>query len=89
MAKRLFVGNLPYSLSPEELREVFGQFGEVVEVDLRSDRETGRPKGYGFIEMGTEDSAGAAAKALDGSELSGRKLTVNPAKPRAERGAAA
>lgn len=89
MAKRLFVGNLPYSATQDEIREVFAAFGEVVEVDLRSDRETGRPKGYGFVEMTTEDQATAAVDGLNGSDMNGRKLTVNVARPREERPAVA
>ena len=83
MSKRLYVGNLPFSSTEDDLRELFGQHGSVVSVSLVTDRDTGRPRGFGFVEM--EDGAEAAISALNNSELGGRNLTVNEARPRTER----
>ena len=84
MAKKLFVGNLPYSATEEELRELFAQYGEVQSVKLITDRETGRPRGFAFIEM--EDAeAQAAIDALNGTELGGRNLRVDVARERPPR----
>ena len=81
MAKKLFVGNLPYSATEEELRELFAQYGEVQSVKLITDRETGRPRGFAFIEM----EAQAAIDALNGTELGGRNLRVDVARERPPR----
>lgn len=81
MTKKMYVGNLPFSASEEDVRELFGQFGDVESVKLITDRETGRPRGFGFVEMDRED-ADSAMSALDGNEFSGRNLKVNEAKPR-------
>ncbi len=85
MPKRIYIGNLPFSATEDEVRELFGKHGEVVTVNLIMDRETGRPRGFGFVEM---DDAGAAAaiSALDGTEMDGRNLRVNEARAREERG---
>ena len=80
MSSKLYVGNLNYSTSEESLKALFGQYGEVVSVNLITDRATGRPKGFGFIEMATDDGANAAKAALDGSELDGRTLKIDNAK---------
>ena len=84
MAKTLYVGNLPFSASEEEIRQHFGQHGTVLAVRLVTDRETGRPRGFGFVEM--EDAgADAAMNALNGVELGGRPLRINEAKERGPR----
>ncbi len=85
MAKKLYVGNLAYSVTGEELRELFSEHGEVQSADVIMDRETGRSKGFGFVEMSNDSEAQAAASALDGSQHGGRTLKVNEARPR-ERG---
>jgi RNA recognition motif-containing protein len=79
--KRMYVGNLPYSSSEEEVRELFEQFGEVKSVSLIQDRETGRSRGFGFVEM-TEENANKAITSLNGTEFGGRTLRVNEARPR-------
>jgi RNA recognition motif-containing protein len=79
--KKIYVGNLPYSATEDELRELFAQHGEVSSVSLVNDRETGRPRGFGFVEMVGED-ADAAIQALDGAQMGGRTLKVNEARPR-------
>lgn len=85
MPKKIYVGNLPYSATEPEIREKFGEFGEVQSVSLITDRETGRPRGFGFVEM-DDDGADAAIKALDGQDMGGRSLRVNVARPRVDRG---
>ena len=79
--KKIYVGNLPYSATEDELRELFSQHGEVTSVSLVNDRETGRPRGFGFVEMADED-ADSAIQALDGAQMGGRTLKVNEARPR-------
>lgn len=81
----IYVGNLPFSTTETELQELFSQHGEVERVSLISDRETGRPRGFGFVEMRDDDAGREAIKALDGQEIGGRQLRVNEAKPRGER----
>ena len=81
----IFVGNIPFSSTPEELRDIFEQYGTVNNVNLITDRETGRFRGFGFVEMPNSDEGQAAIDALNGSELSGRQLTVNEARPREPR----
>ena len=81
----IYVGNLPYSTTPDELREVFAAFGEVAAARIVNDRETGRAKGFGFVEMPEAEQANAAIAALNGSEQGGRKLVVNEARPREDR----
>jgi RNA recognition motif-containing protein len=83
--KKIYVGNLPYSATEDELRDLFGQHGEVSSVSLVNDRETGRPRGFGFVEMAGED-ADAAIQALDGAQMGGRTLKVNEARPRENNG---
>ncbi|MEZ4668746.1 MAG: RNA-binding protein [Anaerolineae bacterium] len=85
MAKKLYVGNLAYSTSESTVRELFSQAGEVSEVALITDRNTGRPKGFGFVEMATEEAAQEAIKRFNGYTLDNRPLTVNEARPREER----
>jgi RNA recognition motif-containing protein len=82
MAKRLYVGNLPYTLGSEELQELFEQFGAVRSAQVLSDRETGRSRGFGFVEMDNDQEAEAAIESLDGKDHDGRRLTVNEARPR-------
>ena len=82
MNKKLYVGNLAYRTSEESLREQFGRFGNVVDVYLPMDRETGRMRGFGFVEMSTEDEAGAAIRGMDGAMVDGRQIRVNEAQAR-------
>ncbi len=79
---RLYVGNLNYSTTEDELREVFGAYGEVVSVTLIRDRETGRAKGFGFVEFSSDDAGRQAIEALDGKQVGGRAIKVNEARPR-------
>jgi cold-inducible RNA-binding protein len=83
---KIYVGNLPFSTNEDELSDVFGEFGEVTSVALISDRDTGRPRGFGFVEMASDDDARKAISELDGTDLGGRQLKVNEAKPREDRG---
>ncbi len=85
MGTRLYVGNLSYDTTAEQLKELFSASGVVASADLVMDRQTGRSKGFAFIEMGSEEAATAAIAALHETELDGRKLNVNEAKPREER----
>ncbi|BCD67412.1 RNA-binding protein [Nitratiruptor sp. YY09-18] len=82
--KQIYVGNLPYRSGEEEVRNLFAQYGEVNSVKLITDRETGRPRGFGFVEM-DDSEALAAIEALDGQEFEGRVLKVNEARPRQPR----
>lgn len=77
----IYVGNLPFSVTEEELRELFEPFGAIISLKLITDRETGRPRGFGFVEMDNAD-ADAAIKALNNTELGGRNLKVNQSEPR-------
>ena len=79
---RIYVGNLPFDTSERDLEEVFSQFGAVREASIVQDRETGRSRGFGFVEMEADDDARAAIEQLNGSDLGGRSLTVNEARPR-------
>ena len=82
----IYVGNLSYQVGEEDLKQVFSEYGTVKNVQLPTDRETGRMRGFGFVEMGTEAEEAAAIEALDGAEWMGRNLKVNKAKPREDRG---
>lgn len=82
----IYVGNLSYQVTDEDLKEVFKEYGEVKRVQVPTDRETGKMRGFAFVEMSTEDEETAAIDALDGAEWMGRSLKVNKAKPREERG---
>lgn len=84
--KRLYVGNLPFSMNEEGLSQTFGEFGSVTTASVVTDRETGRSRGFGFVEMGTDEEAQAAISGLNGKNIGGRPLTVNVARPREERG---
>ena len=86
MGNRLYVGNLSYDISDADLEQLFGQHGTVSSSTVIVDRATGRSKGFGFVEMGSDQEAQAAIQALNGQEYSGRPLTVNEAKPREDRG---
>jgi RNA recognition motif-containing protein len=85
MAKKLYVGNLSYGATQEQLRELFAQAGEVSDVSLVTDRDSGRPRGFGFVEMATEEGAQEAIKRFNGYTLDNRALTVNEARPREDR----
>ncbi|MEW6745165.1 MAG: RNA-binding protein [Planctomycetota bacterium] len=87
MAKRLYVGNLSYDTTDEHLRSLFSPFGLVESAQVIIDRDSGRSKGFGFIEMAENQAADAAIKALNGKEHDGRALTVNEARPRTDSGA--
>ncbi|MGP0068539.1 MAG: RNA recognition motif domain-containing protein [Isosphaeraceae bacterium] len=82
MAKRLYVGNLKYTVTSAQLQELFEQYGTVNTAQVLSDRETGRSRGFGFVEMQNDDEALAAIESLDGQDYDGRRLTVNEARPR-------
>lgn len=82
----IYVGNLSYEVTQEDLTAVFAEYGSVKRVQLPSDRETGRMRGFGFVEMGSDAEESAAIDALDGAEWMGRTLKVNKAKPKEERG---
>ena len=83
---KMYVGNIPFSTSDDELKELFGEFGEVTDVHIPEDRESGRPRGFAFVTMDTKDAMVSAIKDLDGAEFGGRNLRVNEAKPREDRG---
>jgi cold-inducible RNA-binding protein len=85
VAKKLYVGNLNYGTTQEQIRELFSQVGEIAEITLITDRDTGRPKGFGFVEMATEEGAQEAIQRFNGFTLDDRNLTVNEARPREER----
>jgi RNA recognition motif-containing protein len=82
LSKKLYIGNLPFSSTEEELRDVFGRHGTVESVAVITDRETGRPRGFAFVEMAEADAADDAIRALDGSDLGGRSIRVNEAQDR-------
>lgn len=82
----IYVGNLSYDVTQEDLNAVFAEYGTVKRVQLPTDRETGRLRGFGFVEMGTDAEEAAAIDALDGADWMGRDLKVNKAKPRENRG---
>ena len=82
---RIYVGNLPYSVTDDDLREVFSEFGELASAEVIKDKYSGQSKGFGFVDMPNNSEADQAIKALNDQPLKGRNLTVNEAKPRAER----
>ena len=81
----IFVGNLAFSTNDEELREAFSRFGAVDSAQVIMDRETGRSRGFGFVEMPNQDEARQAISSMNGADLGGRPLTVNEARPKAPR----
>lgn len=85
MGKKLYCGNLSYNVSSADLEQMFSEFGSVKSADVIMDRDTGRSKGFGFVEMNSDQEAQAAIDAINGREHDGRTLTVNEARPREER----
>lgn len=85
MAKKLYVGNLAYSVTSDQLQSLFGQHGTVTSATVISDRMSGRSKGFGFVEMSSDEEAHAAMEALNGQDLEGRALRINEARPKTER----
>jgi RNA recognition motif-containing protein len=86
MGKKLYAGNLSYDIDDSALQALFAPFGTVASAQVIMDRETGRAKGFGFVEMGTDEEAAAAIAGLNGKEVQGRALNVNEARPKAEGG---
>jgi RNA recognition motif-containing protein len=86
MGRKIYVGNLPYGVGDSDLERIFEEFGTVQSAQVIMDRDTGRSKGFGFVEMGSDQEAQAAIAALHGKEMDGRTLTVNEARPREDRG---
>lgn len=86
MSSKLFVGNLSFETTENDLQDAFAAFGTVTEANLMADRSTGRPRGFGFVTMGSAEEAQAAIDGLNGKDLGGRALTVNVARPREESG---
>lgn len=86
MGRKLYVGNLSYDVDSSGLEQMFQAYGTVQSAQIISDRDTGRSKGFGFVEMGTDQEAQAAIAGLSGKQVGGRSLTVNEAKPREDRG---
>jgi RNA recognition motif-containing protein len=85
MSKNIFVGNLPFSTTSDDLQDMFAEYGNVTRAQIATDRETGRSRGFGFVEM--SEGGDEAITALNGAEFNGRPLTVNEARPREDRGA--
>lgn len=83
--KKIYVGNMPWSMGEDELTDLFEPFGNVVSASIITDRETGRSRGFGFVEMAVDEEALAAIEALNGTQNGGRTLTVNEARPRTDR----
>lgn len=88
MGRKLYVGNLAYGVTDSDLQPMFATFGTVQSAQVIMDRDTGRSKGFGFVEMGSDQEAQAAIQALNGKEVEGRALTVNEARPKTEGGGA-
>jgi RNA recognition motif-containing protein len=86
MGKKLYVGNLAYTVTDSELQQMFEPHGTVQSAQVIIDRDTGRSKGFGFVEMGSDDEAQAAISAMHGAEMGGRTLTVNEARPKPDAG---
>lgn len=84
MATKLYVGNLSYQTQEEDLRSLFAQYGDIASLNIVMDRDTGRSRGFGFVEYADDEQARAAESALNGAELDGRNLRVNEARPREE-----
>lgn len=86
MSKRIYVGNLPFSASSQDVQELFEQYGPVSEVHLVTDRQTGQPRGFGFVQMDDDEAAERAISELNNRDFQGRNLKVNEARPRENRG---
>ena len=86
MSAKLYVGNLSFNTTQQDLEEMFGEFGSVQSANIIEDRETGRSRGFGFVEMSSKEEGQNAISALNGKEVDGRGLVVNEAKPREDRG---
>ena len=86
MGRKLYVGNIPYSAGEPELQSLFSAAGNVDTVNVVTDRDTGRPRGFAFVEMTTDEEAAAAITQLDQTEMDGRRITVNEARPKQPRG---
>jgi RNA recognition motif-containing protein len=86
MSTKLYVGNLSFNTSTQDLEQMFGEFGTVQSANIIEDRETGRSRGFAFVEMSSKEEGQSAIEALNGKEIDGRNLTVNEAKPREDRG---
>jgi len=86
MGKKIYIGNMSYDTTESKLQELFAAHGEVASVSVVTDRYTGRPRGFAFVEMATDEAAQAAIAALNGQEVDGRQLTVNEARPSRPRG---
>jgi cold-inducible RNA-binding protein len=86
MAQKVYVGNLSYNTTEDTLRTLFAEFGEIESVNLIMDRDTGRPKGFAFVEMATQEAAQKAIRALHGKVVDDREIKVDEAKPQADRG---
>ena len=86
MSTKLFIGNLSFNTTENQLQDLFAAHGNVIEVDVIMDKFSGRPRGFGFVTMETKEGAEAATQALNGKQIDGRALTVNEARPREERG---
>jgi RNA recognition motif-containing protein len=82
MSNQIFVGNISWDTTESDLKDLFAQFGDVITAQIMMDRETQKPRGFGFVTMGSPDAARSAIEALSGRELHGRKLTVNEAHPK-------
>src|SRR4051812_36557903 len=89
MNSKLYVGNMSFKTTEDDLRNAFGQFGTVTDVYIANDRETGRPRGFAFVTFSTDTESKLAAEKLNGTDLDGRQLTVNEAKPKEESGGGA
>lgn len=85
MSQKLYVGNLSYNTTEDTLRTMFAEYGEIESVNLITDRDTGRPKGFGFVEMATDEAADAAISALNGKSVDEREIKVDRAKPQPDR----
>ena len=82
MSKKIYVGNLSYKVTEDDLKDLFAEFGTVTEINVITDRETGRPRGFAFVEMDSDDEATKAIDSLNGKELQDREIVVNEARPR-------
>ena len=82
VSKKLYVGNLSYKVTEDDLKDLFGEFGTIIEVSVITDRETGRPRGFAFIEMDSDDDANKAVDSLNGKTIQDREIVVNEARPR-------